>query len=286
MAPLSRGLELLESAVSYALAGAEMAIPQILLRPTPCPGWDLQALLDHLSDSIGVLAEVITGASVSAVPPGYPGPEPDPVARLRGQAAGLLGAWAAAGPAERRVASWDRELTASMVAVAGAIEITVHGWDISVACGDRRPVPPGLAAVLLPIAPLLITPGTRPGLFADPVRLPGPACPGDLLVAFLGRQPRPPGARESGWSMSDVSYGGTPGSGGGLCRKRAARFVRQKESKLSRTAFRGRGSSSARPSSRQTRTYQRSSGGWVTAGDPRGLTVIGVAPGGPRRPGC
>ena len=77
-----------------------------------------------------------------------------------------------------------------MVAVTGAIEIAVHGWDISVACGARRPVPPGLAAILLPIAPLLITPDMRPGLFADPVRLPGPACPGDQLVAFLGRQPR------------------------------------------------------------------------------------------------
>jgi hypothetical protein len=85
-----------------------------------------------------------------------------------------------------------------MVAVTGAIEITVHGWDISVACGACRPVPPGLAAVLLPIAPLLITPGTRPGLFADPVRLPGPASPGDQLVAFLGRQPRLPAAPGSG----------------------------------------------------------------------------------------
>jgi hypothetical protein len=34
------------------------------------------------------------------------------------------------GPAGRRVAIGDRELTASMAAVAGAIEITVHGWDI------------------------------------------------------------------------------------------------------------------------------------------------------------
>jgi uncharacterized protein (TIGR03086 family) len=169
-----------------------MAVPRILSYPTPCPGWDTETLLDHLSDSIGVLAEAITGASVSAAPPGYP----DPVSRLRGQAAGLLDAWSAAGPAERRLVIWDRELTASMVAVAGAIEITVHGWDIWVACGARRPippVPPGLAAILLPIAPLLITPRTRPGLFADPVRLPGPACPGDQLVAFLGRQPRPPG---------------------------------------------------------------------------------------------
>jgi hypothetical protein len=99
-------------------------------------------------------------------------------------------ALAAAGPAGRRVVIGDRKLAASMVAVTGAIEITVHGWDVRVACGARRPVPPGLAAVLLPIAPLLITPGIRPGLFADPVRLPGPACPGDQLVAFCGRQPR------------------------------------------------------------------------------------------------
>jgi len=190
VAPLSRGLELLESAVRYALAGAALGTLQLLPRPTPCPGWDLGTLLDHLSDSIAVLAKAMTADDVGAAPPGYPGPRTDPVARLRGQAAGLLGAFAAAGPAGRRVAVWDRELTASMVAVTGAIEITVHGWDIWVACGARRPVPSGLAAVLLPIAPLLITPGTRPGLFADPVRLPGPACPGDHLVAFLGRQPR------------------------------------------------------------------------------------------------
>jgi hypothetical protein len=92
-----------------------------------------------------------------------------------------------------------------MVAVTGAIEITVHGWDISAACGARRPVPLGLAIVLLPIAPLLITPGTRPGLFADPVRLPGPASLGDQLVASLGRQPRPPVPRPRV----------TPGPGGG-----------------------------------------------------------------------
>ena len=195
MAPLSRGLELLDSAVSYALASAALGTAQLLRHPTPCPGWDLATLLDHVSDSIGVLHQAVTAgcATASAAPPGHPWPGPDPVARLRGQAAGLLDACAAAGPAERRVAIWDRELTASVVAVTGAIEIAVHGWDISVACGASRPVPPGLAAVLLPIAPLLITPGTRPGLFADPVQLPGPASPGDQLVAFLGRQPRPTG---------------------------------------------------------------------------------------------
>ena len=200
MAPLIRGRELLESAVSYALAGAALGTPRLMQRPTPCPGWDLETLLDHVSESIGVLAEAMTAAGAGAAPPGYLGPGRDPVVRLRGQAARLLGACAAAGPAQRRVAIWDRELTASVVAVTGAIEITIHGWDISVACGGHRPVPPGLAAVLLPIAPLLITSGTRPGLFADPVRLPGPATPGDQLIAFHGRHPRPPAAPGPGGS--------------------------------------------------------------------------------------
>ena len=193
MTRLSSVLELLESAVSYALAGAAMATPQLLSRPTPCLGWDLETLLDHLADSVGVFHEAIATGSVDVGPaPGHPGP--DPVARLRGQAVGLLAACAACGPAERRVAIGDRELTMSMVAAAVAIEIAVHGWDISAACGVSCPVPPGLAAILLPVAPLLITPGTRPGMFADPVRLPGPAGPGDQLVAFLGRRPRLPSA--------------------------------------------------------------------------------------------
>jgi len=192
MAPLNRGLELLESAVRFALADAARVTPQLLSRSTPCPGWDLETLLEHLCDSIAVLHEAIDTAGVGAgALAGHPRPGHDPVSRLRGQAASLLAVCAAAGPTERLVDIGDRQLTASMVAVTGAIEITVHGWDISVACVARRPVPPGLAAVLLPVAAVLITPPARPGLFAGPVRLPAPACAGDQLVAFTGRQPRP-----------------------------------------------------------------------------------------------
>src|SRR2546423_12230784 len=84
--------------------GARMVTPQLLSRPTPCVGWDLETLLDHVSDSIEVLHEVIAtaGADAGAAPLGHPGLEPDPAVRLRGQAARLLGACAAAGPAERR----------------------------------------------------------------------------------------------------------------------------------------------------------------------------------------
>jgi hypothetical protein len=87
-----------------------------------------------------------------------------------------------------------------MVAVTGAIEITVRGWDISVACGRAGPVLPGLAAVLLATAPLLVPSDVRPGLFADPVPLHSPACPGDELVALLGRRPFRGDSEGSAWS--------------------------------------------------------------------------------------
>ncbi len=192
MASLTGGL-LLASAVRYALASAGPVTPPMLAQPTPCAEWDLEALLDHVSDSAGVLHQAITGGCAGlAPPPGEGWSGLDPVRGLYRQTARLLATCAAAGPAHRLVAIGDRELTTNMVALAGALEITVHGWDISVACGPRQPVPPGLAAILLPLAPLLVTPATRPGLFADPVPVPTQTSLGDQLVAFLGRQPRAP----------------------------------------------------------------------------------------------
>jgi uncharacterized protein (TIGR03086 family) len=194
VAALTGAPELLEQAVGYALATAALATPRLLPRATPCAGWDLRALVLHVGDSLGVLTDALQAGQVGDGPlPGHgPTTEADPVACLRRQARDLLGACASA--EERLVAIADRELTASMVTAAGAIEIAVHGWDISAACGARQPVPPGLAAALLPLAPLLIPRTTRAGLFADPVPVPEAACPGDRLVAFLGRRPRSDGS--------------------------------------------------------------------------------------------
>ena len=199
MAPLTRGLDLLRWATSYALASTRLATPQRLPYPTPCDGWDLGWLLHHVSDSVGVLHEAITTGCIGPGPAAEDGdgPDPDVVSGLYRRAGRLLAACALAAPASpagHLVTVGDQGLPAKMAVAAGAIEITVHGWDISVACGSRQPVPPDLAALLLPIAPLFITPGTRAGLFADPVPVPGQACPGDQLVAFLGRQPNSPAA--------------------------------------------------------------------------------------------
>jgi uncharacterized protein (TIGR03086 family) len=196
MSALTGAPGLLEHAAGYTLAASALVTPRLLPQATPCAGWDLRALMLHVSDSLGVLAEAMRAGRVAARP--ALGGEPDPAACLRRRARALLAACATAGRAERPVAIGDRELTVGVAAAAGAIEIAVHGWDISVACGVRQPIPPGLAAALLPVAPLLIPHTARAGLFADPVPVPEPACPGDRLVAFLGRHPRLPAAPGTG----------------------------------------------------------------------------------------
>jgi uncharacterized protein (TIGR03086 family) len=191
------GFGLLADAVSYALASAGYAAPELLSRATPCADWDLRELLNHVSDSLDVLTEAVgTGCVGPGLGPGDGAEsDSDPVRALRGRAGSLLKACATAGADEHLIAVADRLLTANVVAVAGAIEVSVHGWDISVACGRREPIPPFLAAQLLHLAPPLIPAGARDGLFAEPVSLPTPAgCPSDHLVAFLGRHPGWPAA--------------------------------------------------------------------------------------------
>jgi uncharacterized protein (TIGR03086 family) len=192
VAALTGAPGLLEQAVGYALSTTALATPRLLPQATPCTGWDLRTLVLHVGDSLSVLTDALQAGQISAGP--APGGEPDPVACLRRRARALLEACATADAEEGPVVIGDRELTVNVAAAAGAIEIAVHGWDISVACGVRQPVPPGLAAALLPLAPLLIPRTTRAGLFADPVPVPEAACPGDRLVAFLGRRPRPSGS--------------------------------------------------------------------------------------------
>ncbi len=193
---------LLDRAVRYALSAAGHATPRRLTAATPCPEWDLGRLLAHLGDSLDALAEGLSVRSVGLVPtccgaessagaPSAPeaGDGEGLIAGLAVRAAVLLTACAEVPGGQEPVAVGDQLLTTSVVAITGAIEVAVHGWDISVSCGDHEPVPSRLATELLPYAALLVPRHTRPGLFADPVLVPRRTSAGDRLVAFLGRQP-------------------------------------------------------------------------------------------------
>ena len=185
---------LLAGAISYALGVCTLVEPGDMALPTPCPGWDLGTLLAHLSDSMADLETAVRTGHLDLERPGNP-PDPpaawppadDPVDVLRDRAAALLSvSYCYAGP-ERFVAVGGLPVPVGLVVCTGAVEIAVHGWDVSSALGAYAPIPAVLATRMLRLCPLLVA--GRDGLFAPPVQVPPEASPGDQLLGYLGRQP-------------------------------------------------------------------------------------------------
>lgn len=197
---LADGVALLERSMSFTLGGLLLVTPDAMDRPTPCPSWDLRCLLLHLNESLRALHEAIAVGHLRLDPRRGPPPEQadlpddcgdprvDPVATLRRRAAGMVGAWVVPHRGGA-VTIADRSLSRELLAAAGAVEVAVHGWDVTRACGVDRPLPPGLAEELLAVVDLLVDEADRPQRFGPAVAV-GPSSPaGDRLLAFLGRRP-------------------------------------------------------------------------------------------------
>ena len=182
---------LLAGAISYALGVCTLVEPGDMALPTPCPGWDLGTLLVHLSDSIADLETAVRTGHLDLERPGNPPawpPAGNPVDVLRDRAAELLSVSNCYVGPERFVAVGGLPVPVGLVVCTGAVEIAVHGWDVSSALGACAPIPAVLATRMLRLCPLLVA--GRDGLFAAPVKVPAQASPGDQLLGYLGRQPR------------------------------------------------------------------------------------------------
>jgi uncharacterized protein (TIGR03086 family) len=216
---------LLAGALRYALSTCALVKPTELASPTPCAEWDIRALLWHLGESVADLEAGLRTGSLDAWPAGPTPPRPpgdgeaglsnplavlrarearlpgdgeadlsNPLEVLRERAAELLCACYDGRPAERFVMVGGLPLPAGIVACTGAVEIAVHGWDVSAALGRGGNIPAGLATRLLALCPLLAT--SREGLFAAAVLVSPEAGASDRLLGYLGRDPgAPPWAR-------------------------------------------------------------------------------------------
>ena len=123
---------LLAGAISYMLGVCALVRPGEMALPTPCADWDLGMLLGHLSDSMADLETAIrTGHLDLERPPDHV--VGDPVETLRDRAAELLCAVYGYGGPGCFVAVGGLPVPAGLVACTGAVEIAVHGWDVSAA---------------------------------------------------------------------------------------------------------------------------------------------------------
>ena len=179
-------VELLERAIGYTRGTLYGVTDGMLDRPTPCAGWTLADLLSHMADSLDALTE----ASRGVIEIGPPPPAVAGVDVLRDKACHLLGAWSNPHATEARLG--HARLESRLLLHAGALEITVHGWDVAQATGRDTPIPERLASDIRCHAASLITRADRPSRFGPRIALPANASPSALLLAFTGRPMRAP----------------------------------------------------------------------------------------------
>ncbi|MFI0356867.1 TIGR03086 family metal-binding protein [Actinomadura sp. 9N407] len=191
------GVGLLERAVAFTLETLDAPPPftaRDLYRPTPCEGWDLGMLLQHMDDSLAALHEAVSTGTVQLFP--HPGECPqDLVGAVQDGAVRLLEAWRDADRADRVITVAGCPIRAGVVAGTGAVELVVHAWDVAWARGGEAEIPAPLAERLLRLTPLLVPGHARSGLFAPPIAASPGSPPSDRLIAYLGRDPRMAHAR-------------------------------------------------------------------------------------------
>jgi len=190
--PLAGAVELLERALGYTRVVLADVGPDNLDAPTPCSGWTLTRLLEHMEDALDAFTEAAAGqVHVQLVRP-----TGSRVDALRDKACALLGAWTDARP-RTPVTVGDRQLEAPLLVATAALEIAVHGWDVAQATGRRTPIPEDLARGLQPIAARVVQPTDRGSLFGPARRPEPPTTPSDDLMAFLGRMTGPVGGKSA-----------------------------------------------------------------------------------------
>ncbi|MFD8542610.1 TIGR03086 family metal-binding protein [Streptomyces sp. NPDC059649] len=157
--------------------------PSLLDRPTPCAGWDVRALLDHLVWENLMWASLAEGTPRSDGSSDHLGD--DHIEAFRAAAKGTLTAFRRPGMLDQRYGpAPGRRLVEQLV-----MEMLVHGWDLAKAIGQPRDLVPDIAASALPVAQEIYAglPRTVGGSFAPPQPVPQNATALDRLAAHLGR---------------------------------------------------------------------------------------------------
>jgi uncharacterized protein (TIGR03086 family) len=163
--------------------------------PTPCPGWSVGDLLDHLTGLCWAFTQAAQKKTDAA---DADGPPPPPAA------ANLSPSWRSRLPvvleelaeAWRVPAAWEGTARAGGVVLPAAAmgsvainELVMHGWDLARATGQEYSADPRILEHLIDFLSQGPREGT-PGLFGPMLPVEAEADPLDRAVALAGRDPR------------------------------------------------------------------------------------------------
>ncbi|WP_378733800.1 TIGR03086 family metal-binding protein [Nocardia brasiliensis] len=156
-----------------------------LAAPTPCTGWQVRDLLQHMNSEHEAVSELLLTEPAVL--------DEDP-RKAFGQ---VISRWiTATGSALAegraiRVPKFGAEFSAESLLSIHFADMLVHRWDIAKALGVDPDLPKNLVDVALPIALSIPDTGPLRGVngYAQAVPVPDSAAPTDRLVAALGRSP-------------------------------------------------------------------------------------------------
>jgi uncharacterized protein (TIGR03086 family) len=159
--------------------------------PTPCDGWDVRALVDHLTTEQLWAPHLLAGETIEQVGDRYEGDVlgDDPVATWDAAAAGAVAAFAEPGALDGTVHLSYGDEASGEYALQMLTDAAVHGWDLARATGGDEGIDDDIAQLLLDAWTEREAMVRASGVFGEAVAVPDDAGPAARLLGFLGRQP-------------------------------------------------------------------------------------------------
>jgi len=188
------GMELLDA---YRRALGEFADRVTAVRPgqwsdpTPCTGWTVRELVNHLVYEDRWTVPLINGAALADVGDRFEGDllGDDPAATARDAVAESVAAVSAPGALSRTVELSSGDTPAEEYVRQLLADHVVHGWDLAAATGGDRRLDPDLVRTVAEWFPAHEAGYRAGGAIAEAVDVPADASPQDRLIAAFGRDP-------------------------------------------------------------------------------------------------
>ncbi|MEU3169074.1 TIGR03086 family metal-binding protein [Streptosporangium sp. NPDC006930] len=171
--------EMLSRAVTGTAAVARGVRDDQLGLPTPCDGFDVRELLDHLAWT----AAMFEALARREQPPSQDADH----APFADRAAALLAAWSEPGVTEGTSPAMGMPMAMVLQLVLG--DTVIHGWDLARATGQDYTVDTATGEVVAAFVEGMAPQGRRLGVFGEEVPVARDASPFERALGISGRDP-------------------------------------------------------------------------------------------------
>lgn len=183
-------VNLLAASVTDSAPNYAKITPAHLDLPTPCEGWDLRALLNHVLSRV----ELSTRAAKQDPVADFAEVEIDyladnPAAAVAAMTESLVDAWSNTDDLTTPRVTPMGPLPPEAVLLFGAQDLFIHAWDVARTIGEPPELSDEMIAVFTETHRQSVDADTRAMFFGPEIPIADDAPPLDQLVAFLGRKP-------------------------------------------------------------------------------------------------